>query len=222
MTTHALLANSGEKWNSTGYFLLRRLHSFLGVFPLGIFLAEHLFTNSFSMRGANAFNEKVDFLRGMPLLVLIEMALIWVPLTFHVLLGIAIARQAQHNPLRLGYLRNWLYTFQRYTGWVVLGFIAFHAGTLRFAHDPDTLDYFHLLNAMFTQSGWMLAIYIVGGLTTIYHFCNGLCTFCMTWGITVSRTSQTVVGWAATAIGLGLAGMLFYSILGFMGIHVGL
>ena len=218
MSAHALAPEAAPGFSDAHYFLLRRLHSLLGVAPLGVFLAEHFFTNSFAIKGPAAFNEKVDFLRGFPMLPLIEMAMIWAPLILHAALGIAIARQACHNPLKLGYWRNWLYTFQRYTGWIVLGYVAFHAGTLRFYHNPESLDFYRLLQGMFLQSPALLGIYIVGSLVSIFHFCNGLCTFCMTWGITVGRASQYWMGWAATAIGLGMATLMTASVLGFMGI----
>jgi len=35
-------------------FLLRRLHSLSGIFPIGAFLVEHFFSNAFAVNGANA------------------------------------------------------------------------------------------------------------------------------------------------------------------------
>ncbi len=199
------------------YFLLRRLHSLFGVFPLGVFLANHLFINAFASRGPSAFNEKVELLRSLPLLPLIEFGFIFVPLTLHAVLGVFIARQGLHNPLRYPYWRNWMYTLQRYSGWLVLGFVIFHVWTLRFGNNPEYLDFYTLLHDSFRISPVLLGLYLVGGLATIYHFCNGLCTFCMTWGLTVSRTSQRAMAAAAAAIGLGLATLLAVSILGFLG-----
>ncbi len=33
------------------HFLIRKLHSLAGVIPLGVFLLEHLFLNSYAWRG---------------------------------------------------------------------------------------------------------------------------------------------------------------------------
>ena len=37
-------------------FLNRRLHSLLGIIPVGLFVAEHLIVNHFATGGASAFN----------------------------------------------------------------------------------------------------------------------------------------------------------------------
>lgn len=201
--------------DATTYFVLRRLHSLLGVFPLGLFLANHLFINSFAGKGPEAFNEKVDLLRGLPMLPTIETVGIFAPLALHIILGIAIMRQARHNVGAHGYARNWAYTFQRMTGWLVLGFVVFHVWSLRFGNDPGKLSFYDLLHGMFHESTALLVLYVVGGLATIYHFCNGLCTFAMTWGLTIGKTSQRYAAIAATLIGLALTGLMAYGLAGF-------
>jgi len=206
----------------TTYFVLRRLHSLFGVVPLGLFLFNHLFMNSFAGHGAAAFNEKVVFLRGLPMLPLIEFGGILVPLVFHAILGIVIALQARHNAAQYRFGRNWMYSFQRYTGWLVFGFVIFHVATLRFAYNPEVPgapSFFDLLHEMFKNPA-LLALYWIGGIATIYHFSNGLCTFCMTWGITISRHSQRAMAVAAAGVGLALFSLLAYAIFGFMGIHL--
>ena len=44
-------------------FLLRRLHSLLGIVPLTLFLFFHLYINGYSTHGADAMNEKASMLR---------------------------------------------------------------------------------------------------------------------------------------------------------------
>src|SRR2546427_12581355 len=85
------------------HFNLRKLHSLTGVVPIGAFLLEHLFTNSFAVFGADAFNEKVRFLTSLPYLYLIETFVIFLPIAFHAVLGVAIARTARYNVLTMNY-----------------------------------------------------------------------------------------------------------------------
>ncbi|MBP1611412.1 MAG: succinate dehydrogenase subunit, partial [Acidobacteria bacterium] len=65
------------------YFTLRRLQSLTGVVPVGVFLLEHWFTNAFALGGAAAYNEKVEFLRSLPYLFLLEVFGIFLPIAFH-------------------------------------------------------------------------------------------------------------------------------------------
>jgi succinate dehydrogenase/fumarate reductase cytochrome b subunit len=50
---------------------------------------------------------------------------------------------------------------------------------------------------------WMI-IYIIGLSATVYHFCNGIVTFCITWGITVGDASRKRVSLGAAALGVVL------------------
>ena len=113
-------------------FLLARLHSLLGVVPLGAFLVEHFFVNSFSHKGPGAFNANVDFLRGLPYLDFLEWGLIFLPLLFHGLLGLVLIWSGSVNVQSNPYVRNWLYVFQRLTAPVVLVFVFIHIVTLRY------------------------------------------------------------------------------------------
>jgi succinate dehydrogenase/fumarate reductase cytochrome b subunit len=61
--------------------LLRRLQSLSGIFPIGVFLVEHFFSNAFARNGANAYNENVPFLVGFPFFL--ELFFIWIPIAYH-------------------------------------------------------------------------------------------------------------------------------------------
>ena len=45
-------------------FMNRRLHSLLGVIPVGIFLVQHLIVNHFATRGPEAFNAAAGFMES--------------------------------------------------------------------------------------------------------------------------------------------------------------
>ena len=49
------------------HFWLRRLHSLSGIFPIGFFLLEHMFSNAFILLGSEAYNGQIKFLQSLPL-----------------------------------------------------------------------------------------------------------------------------------------------------------
>jgi succinate dehydrogenase / fumarate reductase cytochrome b subunit len=199
------------------HFMLRRLHSLFGIIPLGFFILEHFAINSFAFKGAEAYNTKVEFLRSLPFLFALEIGFIFIPILYHAIYGLIIIYTGESNVRKNRYVRNWMYSLQRVSAFFVLGFVGFHVITLRFLHDPERLDFFTLLADLFRQPAF-LALYIVGVAATIFHFCNGVCTFLMTWGITVGPLSQKIVGYAMILAGLALAVVIFSSVYGF--IHV--
>jgi hypothetical protein len=42
------------------YFWLKRIHSLLGIMPIGAFVLEHFFSNSYVFQGAERFNKMVE------------------------------------------------------------------------------------------------------------------------------------------------------------------
>ena len=114
-------------------FLLRRLHSLSGVFPVGVFLVEHLWTNAKAMAGQAIFDRAVRDINHLPLLPLIEIFGIFLPLAFHAGYGVKLALDGRPNVGKYPYSRNWLYMMQRVTGLVAFAFIAWHLWEFRIA-----------------------------------------------------------------------------------------
>ena len=73
---------SKEEIKVSPHFFLRRLHSLTGVFPIGGFLLEHMFSNSFIIRGPEAYNKQIEFLMSLPYVPFIEISFIYV--SYHV------------------------------------------------------------------------------------------------------------------------------------------
>ncbi|MGP8225528.1 MAG: succinate dehydrogenase, partial [Terracidiphilus sp.] len=48
-------------------FLWHKLHSLLGIIPLGAFLLEHLLSNFEALKGPIAYGEQVRFLNSLPM-----------------------------------------------------------------------------------------------------------------------------------------------------------
>lgn len=196
-------------------FVLRRLHSLTGVIPLTFFIFFHFFANSFSQGGEEAFDNTVSQLRSVPYLLAVEWALLFAPFLFHMLYGMWIIFTSKPNAGRIRYRRNWAYVLQRLTAMVVFVFIIYHVVGVRFidAHGQTAVyAIFHeKMSNPFTY-GW----YVVGIACTCFHLANGLVTFMMTWGITVSTRSQKIAEWGMAAVGIVIFAIGIGAINGFL------
>src|SRR5690554_6707202 len=112
-------------------FFNRRLHSLLGVIPVGLFLVQHLIINHFATQGASAYNKAASFMGNLPFVYALEIFIIFLPILYHAIYGVYIAFQAKNNPMQYGFFRNWMFTLQRITGIILLIFIAWHVWETR-------------------------------------------------------------------------------------------
>ncbi|MFA5536107.1 MAG: succinate dehydrogenase [Bacillota bacterium] len=174
------------------HYFIRKLHSFSGLLPIGVFLMEHFFVNSFSLRGPAAYDGAVAFLQSIPFLPFLELFLIVIPIIFHAFYGLWIVYLAKNNVLDYKYLRNWLFYLQRVTAVVTLIFVLYHTYTLRISNLLFGLEISFDTMTMILSNTWIFAFYVFGLLSTIYHFTNGLTTFLITWGITIGSYSQRI------------------------------
>jgi len=207
------------------HFLLRRLHSLTGIVPVGVFVIFHLFTN-FQMIFPGAFQHEVNFIHSMPALIFMEVT-IWASIGFHAALGLVYTFVgAKPNAAKYGYWDNWRYTLQRVTGILALIFIFLHVATLRWRWDifgwfdpfyvsglaPDghEIPLAHASTAIALQASWLVVLlYIIGALSVVYHWSNGLWTAAITWGLTISDRAQR--RWAKVCGGLFVALTIFFS-----------
>ncbi len=217
------VSNAAPGFLDRHHFLLRRLHSLSGIVPIGAFLINHLLTNSTAFLGPERFDEHVKWIHHMPWLTAIEVLFIFLPIAFHALYGILIAWQGKLNQFQYPYMDNWRYTLQRITAWITVVFVVVHLIHFRFAHWFGVPEYqaaapFYFT---FTKQGflnlwlptWLWVVFYSIGLTAaVYHFCNGLVTFCITWGIVVGvpprrRLSLAAGGLAAVLMFWGLTSL---------------
>src|SRR2546427_4949035 len=99
----------------TGY-LLRKLHSLTGVIPVGAFLAEHFWSNSYALVSTKLYDDKSQELQTIPFRLIVEWGVIFLPMLFHGGHGIyPLLRGHCHGSAspRVGYL---LHTLQRDPG----------------------------------------------------------------------------------------------------------
>jgi succinate dehydrogenase / fumarate reductase cytochrome b subunit len=175
-------------------FVLRRLHSLAGIIPVGVFLIEHLYLNSYALKGPAAYNKVVGTMQGIPYLIPIELLLIVLPLFFHGIYGLWITWSSSANLSSFPYYRNWLYYGQRVAGVSTFLFVCYHFYTLRLqaALFGTEVSFQRVVSQLHNPAVFFL--YIVGTLAAVYHFSNGLFTFCITWGLTVGPRSQRAAG----------------------------
>lgn len=185
-------------------FINRRLHSLLGVIPVGIFLIQHLIVNHFATRGAEAFNQAVHFMEMLPFRYVLEIVIIFLPILYHAIYGVYIAFTAKNNVSNYGYLRNWLFMLQRVTGIITFIFIAWHVWETRIAAALGAEVNYDMM-ASILSSPFMLVFYLVGVISTVFHFANGLWSFAVSWGITVTPRSQVISTYVTLAIFLALS-----------------
>lgn len=198
-------------------FLWRRLHSLLGVIPVGLFLAFHLSLNFTAVGGEEAYNSATGVMDTVPhsLLLLVEWVVIYIPLLFHAFYGVFIAFTASPNTGRFSTYRNWMFSLQRFTGVFLVIFVAWHIFQTRIQKALGAEVNFNMMEEI-VNNPFMLAFYIVGILSATFHLSNGLWSFLVSWGITQSAPSQKVATYVTNIIFVILSVMGVVAILSFV------
>jgi succinate dehydrogenase / fumarate reductase, cytochrome b subunit len=201
------------------HFLLRRLHSLLGLVPVGAFLVFHLWENSQSRLGAEHFNQQVvGALQGLNYLPVIEIVFIALPLLFHAGYGLVIIGSGRAEPLRYRDARNRFYWLQRISGIGLILFLLLHVGLTRIAGLVDPViraDLFGHMHAALSQP-MLFSLYLAGLLLAVFHLANGLSTAAIVWGLTTSADAQRRFGWLCVGFGLLLAALGVHGLIGFL------
>jgi succinate dehydrogenase / fumarate reductase, cytochrome b subunit len=198
-------------------FFSRRLHSLLGVIPVGFFLIEHLFTNYHATGGARSFVEQVEWLWGIPFLLVLETFFIFLPLLYHAIFGLYIALQANNNLESFGTFRNYMFTIQRVTGVVTLIFVVWHVWQTRvqvalYHYSAEDLA---VLTSHLLQNKAIFVLYLIGILAAVFHFSNGMWSFLVRWGITIGPRAQWISTWVWMAVFVGISYMGIRALIAF-------
>jgi succinate dehydrogenase / fumarate reductase cytochrome b subunit len=187
-------------------YILDKLQSLSGVIPIGAFLAEHFWSNSYALVSIGKYNQVSEELQQIPWRIIVETCVLFIPILFHGLYGIYIWWKGKSNALGHPWMANWLYVLQRWTGIIAFIFIGWHLYTERFLGHGVT-SYADVQRNM--MNPWYVAFYIVGVMASSFHLGNGLWNFACKWGIAVSANAQRVAGWfgAAVAVAFTAAGV---------------
>lgn len=176
-------------------FYSRKIHSLLGIIPLGAFFIEHMMTNFAAVEGgATGFTDSVLWLNSLPLVFFLELFGIWLPLLYHGVYGLYIAYQSKPNLNRYNIERNWRYTLQRISGIITFVFIVGHMYQTRIQVAVGNVGHEELGGVMhdIVTQPLMLTWYVIATIAACFHFSNGLWSFLISWGITVGPRSQRV------------------------------
>ena len=203
-----------------GYsFILHKLHSLLGIVPLGAFLLEHLLSNYEALKGPAAYGAQVKFLNSLPVVRGLEWAFIFLPLLYHGLYGLWIWLRGKSNIIYYPWAGNWMYGIQRCTGAIAFLYILQHVIRQRFMgislpENPGAS--FAKVQAELSNP-WMLAVYIVAMIAICWHFAYGVWLFAAKWGITPGKKSRQRFGLVCVALGIVLAALGLAGIWAFVG-----
>jgi len=200
-------------------FIFRKLHSLLGVIPIGAFLLEHLLSNFEALKGPAAYGAQVKFLNSLPLVRVLEWVFIFLPILYHGIYGVYIWLRGKSNIVYYPWAGNWMYTAQRYTGLVAVLYIGQHVIRQRFMgiNLPE-----HPMAAFAKvqhelANPWMVAVYVIAMIAICWHFSYGIWLFAAKWGITPGATARKRFGYACAELGVVLAVMGLASIWAFIG-----
>ncbi|WP_040952984.1 succinate dehydrogenase cytochrome b558 subunit [Gorillibacterium massiliense] len=198
----------------------RKIHSLLGVIPVGFFLVEHLITNySAYNEGHQAFIDNVKWLNSLPLILVIEALFIWLPLLYHGVYGLYVAYTARNNVKNYGYFRNLMFTLQRVTGVLTFLFISWHVFETRIQVALGNVTHEELgvkMHDIFTQP-IPFALYAIGVIAASFHFSNGMWSFLVSWGITIGPRAQRISGYVWLGVFVVMAVMFVLTMVAFTG-----
>lgn len=200
-------------------YLYRKIHSLLGVIPLGGFILIHLITNYTAYKGGpEEFAEKVAAIDKLPLVLGLEILFIWLPLLYHGVYGLYVAYQSRNNVGNYGYVRNWMFALQRITGIITFVFVAWHVWQTRVQVALGHVEKEALGSTMhqIATNPLYYWIYIVGILAAVFHFSNGLWSFLVSWGITVGPRAQRAASYATMGLFVLMAIMFILSLNAFL------
>ncbi|MBM3964647.1 MAG: succinate dehydrogenase [Planctomycetes bacterium] len=219
-------AEPTESFFQRNDFLIRRLHSLSGLVPVGAYMCVHLLTNASLSSGPEVFQNAVFAIHSIPFLPVVEWVFIFLPIIFHAVAGIWIARSGHSNAGRYKFVSNRRYTWQRITGYIAFVFIFthvfhlhgwFHADWwLKTVAEPIGMAQFRPYNAAssLAQAMGSLSIvwpvfYVIGVLACTFHLANGIWTAGITWGLWITPAAQKRASYACAAFGvlLSLAGL---------------
>jgi succinate dehydrogenase cytochrome b subunit len=197
---------SASQGQDSSSFLWRKLHSLSGIVPVGVFLAEHFWSNSYVLVSAAKYDEVGQGLQTLPFRPVIEAVGIWIPILFHAGYGFYIWSKGKSNVLEYPWMRNWLCALQRWSGLVAFLFIGWHVWTARFL--TSGRSNFGTVHADMSNN-YYAALYVVGIVASSFHLGNGLWNFVCKWGLAATVRAQRAAAFvgAAVAIFFSVAGL---------------
>lgn len=224
-----------ESFFQKNEFLIRRLHSLSGLVPVGAYMCVHLVTNASILNGSETFQNAVYQIHSLGnALFAVEWLFIFLPIIFHAVFGFVIMFGGKSNLKNYRYGGNVRYVLQRVTGMIAFVFIFLHVfhlhGWFHFdiwlksVVEPLGGGQFLPYKASSTLASALQAsfliptCYVIGLLSCVFHFANGLWTMGITWGVWTSPNAQKRAGYLIAAGGILLSLIGLSAIAGFTGL----
>ena len=160
-------------------FILRRLHSLLGLIPLFVFVPVHMVQ------------------KAIPYFTLSLKPVAWlfvfmfgiIPFVLHAALGLYIYAQNRANPFRRK--RGTLFRLQIISSFVILIFVITHKMALN-------LLWRGAGNSFFIAT---IILFMAGIAAVAFHMSYGMYTFCISWGVSVNKHVRMRIGQASAVLG---------------------
>jgi succinate dehydrogenase / fumarate reductase cytochrome b subunit len=182
-------------------FFWRKLHSLTGIIPVGAYLVDHLWSNSYALVSTRLYDEKSQELQTVPWRIFVEAAVIWAPILYHALYGVYIWWRGKSNVSSYPWVGNFTYALQRWTGLIAFVFIGWHVYTERFlTHGKSTFD--QVQGAL--SNPYYFAFYLIGVVSCCIHLGSGVWNFLCKWGLAATVRAQRMAGY----LGIGVAAAL--------------
>lgn len=200
------------------HFLARKIHSLIGLVPVGVFLAFHLWENSMSRFMPPVFNERVveHIEQMLNYKLLAEAALIGAILA-HAVYGLVIWWQGKSNVTRYRYGNNLRYLLQRITAFTTLAFIIWHVWQTRVQaglSEDVAKDLFGYMQGIYQNPVYVI-LYLIGITGATFHFAQGLWLMGINWGITTHPRSQRISTCVCGVVFVVLTALGFHALWGF-------
>jgi len=158
-------------------------------------------------------------LNGLPLVFFLELFGIWLPLLFHGVYGLYVAYQSNVNTGRFQYGRNWAFMMQRVTGVITFIFVVWHLYQTRFQVLVGNVTHDQLGGVMneIANNPLFFVLYVVGVLSAVFHFSNGMWAFLVSWGITIGPRAQRISSYIWMGVFVILSALFLLSLTAFRG-----
>jgi succinate dehydrogenase / fumarate reductase cytochrome b subunit len=164
-------------------FYGRKLFSFLGLAPLGVYVVWHLWNNAFALAGPAAFDRRLEQVVGSPFYRPLVILLVYVPLLYHGLYGLAAAAKSRPNLGTMPTYENVKYVLRRISGVGIFLFVGAHV--YKTTIDPwlggYAMNFHHMREGL--GEPLTLAVYVLGLTGVAYHLADGLWLFGVEHGL---------------------------------------